>query len=423
MDVQEKLKILSAAAKYDVSCASSGGKRKNKGDGIGNSSEHFMGICHTWTPDGRCVSLLKVLMSNNCIYDCAYCMNRCSNSIPRATFTPDELIDLTINFYRRNYIEGLFLSSGVIRTPDYTMEKLIEIARRLREEQRFYGYIHMKVIPGTDEKLVKAAGKYADRLSVNLELPSERGLTDLAPQKSKQAILKPMGQITTEIQSYLDEQRTLKHVKPFAPAGQSTQLIVGATPESDFQILSLTEQLYHRVKLRRVYYSAYVPLNSGPMLPSLRTEPPLQREHRLYQADWLLRFYKFSANEIVNEEHPLLDNQVDPKTGWALRNLQFFPVEINRAPYEALLRIPGVGVQSAQRILTARRCGRLDFASLKKMGVVLKRARYFITCNGKYLENESNGDVIRQRLLLGSKVKNRTDSYLGQQIELFDSVV
>lgn len=419
MDVHEKLKILASAAKYDVSCASSGSKRKNPGDGLGNATSNFMGICHSWAADGRCVSLLKVLFSNNCKYDCAYCLNRRSNDLPRATFTPDELIDLTINFYRRNYIEGLFLSSGVIKSPDYTMELLIGVARRLRQEQRFYGYIHLKVIPGTDPALVKEAGNYADRLSVNIELPSETGLSCLAPQKTKLAILAPMALIGTEIHSRAEERRTLHHVPTFSPAGQSTQLIVGATPEPDAQILSLAEQLYQKVRLRRVYYSAYIPVNENPLLPTLRTQPPLKREHRLYQADWLLRFYNFTANELVNAQHPLLDTEVDPKTSWALRNLQWFPVEINRADYQTLLRVPGVGVKSAQRILAARRCTALDFAGLTKLGVVMKRARYFITCRGKYLEREADGGRIRQRLLTDQTRKKASRSAI-EQLELFN---
>ena len=398
MELQEKLRILSSAAKYDVSCASSGSNRKNTPGGLGNSAEAAMGICHSWSADGRCVSLLKILYTNYCIHDCLYCINRRSNDIPRASFTPEEVTDLTINFYRRNYIEGLFLSSGVIKNPDYTMELLIRTIKSIRLEHNFNGYIHLKVIPGADRGLVREAGFYADRLSVNIELPSEQGLKLLAPGKERKAILVPMSYISDKISSNKEEKKKFKSAKSFSPAGQSTQLIVGATPESDLQILKLTEGLYNRVRLRRVYYSAFVPVNSNPLLPVLKA-PPLRREHRLYQADWLLRFYGFAANEILDSTVPFLDDDLDPKTVWALRNLHLFPVEINKAEYRMLLRVPGIGQQSARKIITSRRWGWLGFTELKKLGVVMKRARYFITCQGSFLEKIDNEETIRSCLL------------------------
>ncbi len=397
MDLQEKLGILAAAAKYDVSCASSGSQRKNQG-GLGDTSDSKIGICHSWTSDGRCVSLLKVLFSNYCSHDCVYCINRRSNDLPRATFTIDELVQLTIGFYRRNYIEGLFLSSGVLGTPDQTMEQLNQVVKRLRTEENFHGYIHLKVIPGTSSELIKEAGSYVDRLSVNIELPSEQGLKLLAPDKKRDHILKPMAFIHEETTALTLEKPGVVRAPVFAPAGQSTQLIVGATRESDLQILHLTEKLYQRVSMRRVYYSAYVPVVSNPLLPTLST-PPLKRENRLYQADWLLRFYGFNAEEILDTEQPFLDSELDPKTGWALRNLHLFPVEINRAAKRTLLRVPGIGLKAAERILAARRFGQLDFEALKKMGVVLKRARYFITCQGKSLEKTLYAESLREKLI------------------------
>lgn len=364
MDIQEKIAILTGAAKYDVSCSSSGSARTSKN---GTGSTISAGICHSWADDGRCVSLLKILFTNYCIYDCAYCANRRSNDIPRAAFTPEELIDLTMQFYKRNYIEGLFLSSGIIKNPDYTMEQLIQIARSLRQQHNYHGYIHLKVIPGASDDLIRQAGHYADRLSTNIELPSEQSLKLLAPDKNYTSITHSMDVVAAH--------------RPVA--GQSTQLIVGASPEPDLHIISLAEQLYQKKQLKRVYYSGYVPVNNDSRLPALITKTPLLREHRLYQADWLLRFYHFSAQEILSPEQPNLDEAVDPKTGWALRHPEFFPVEINRAPYEELLRIPGVGVLSARRILASRRFRSLDYLSLKRIGVVLKRAKHFILCNGK----------------------------------------
>jgi predicted DNA-binding helix-hairpin-helix protein len=358
MDLQEKLAILSGAAKYDVSCSSSGSDRKST-SGVGSTVS--CGICHSWAEDGRCVSLLKVLFTNHCIYDCAYCANRRTNDIPRAAFTPEELIDLTMQFYKHNYIEGLFLSSGIMRNPDYTMEQLISVVKKLREERRYNGYIHLKIIPGANDDLIRAARRYADRVSVNIELPSTKSLQLLAPDKTHAAITRAFNIIPV----------------------QSTQLIIGATPESDLHIVSLAEQFYQKQKLKRVYYSGYVPVNSDSRLPAVITKPPLVREHRLYQADWLLRYYHFTAGEILTKEQPNLDEAVDPKTGWALRHPEFYPVEINHAEYEVLLRIPGVGVTSAKRIVAARRYHSLDFIGLKRIGVVLKRAKHFITCNGR----------------------------------------
>ena len=381
MDLQGKLRILSAAAKFDVSCSSSGGNRKNTSQGIGNSAPS--GICHSFTSDGRCISLLKILLTNYCIYDCAYCINRSSNDVERAAFTPEEVIDLTINFYRRNYIEGLFLSSAVFKNANHTMELLIKIANSLRHEHKFNGYIHLKAIPGADSELIKQAGWVADRLSVNIELPSSNSLKLLAPQKSKEDILKPMSFINSQIISRKENRKTSTHAPSFVPAGQSTQLIIGATPDTDYKIINLSESLYNNLNLKRVYYSAYVPVSNNPMLSNIRFSP-LLREHRLYQADWLLRFYDFKANELLSENSPSLDLNFDPKTNWALNNLDFFPIEINKASYKDLLRIPGIGMISAKRIISARWVHALDYSDLKRLGVVMKRAQYFIICKGKY---------------------------------------
>lgn len=409
-DVMTKLAILSDAAKYDVSCASSGSERENEG-GVG--AAHKCGICHSWTDDGRCVSLLKILLTNNCIYDCAYCINRRSNDRRRATLTADEVINLTIEFYRRNYIEGLFLSSGVIRTPDYTMEQFIKIAKTLRERERYYGYIHMKAIPGADSRLIAELGKYVDRLSVNIELPSEKSLTHLAPEKTKESIVAPMKQIGTGIQEYKNDIVKYKHTEKFVPAGQSTQLIIGATPETDYHIINLSENLYKKMELKRVYYSAYLHVNPDNRLPAIN-QPPLLREHRLYQADWLLRFYKFKAEEILTPENPNLDTNFDPKINWALNNFHHFPVEINKADFEMILRVPGIGPQSAKKIVQARRYKLLTFDILKKMRIVLKRARFFITCNGKFLDYDENVSEIRERLL-AENIQNN----IANQLTLF----
>jgi len=396
IDLMDKLKILADGAKYDVSCSSSGSFRRNKG-GIGNAAS--CGICHSWTSDGRCVSLLKILMTNSCIYDCAYCVNRRSNDTPRVMLTPAEVAELTIGFYRRNYIEGLFLSTGVIRSPDHTMELLIGAVRTLRQEYRFNGYIHLKLVPGADPLLVEQAGLLADRVSINLELPTRESLALLAPDKSREAVVEPMRQVNSLIVTNMAERKCSRKVPRFAPAGQSTQLIVGATGETDRQIVTLSEQLYARLALKRVYYSAFIPVSSDSRLPA-RAGSPLRREHRLYQADWLLRYYGFNAHELLDEQSPNLESDLDPKSGWALRHLELFPVEINRADYEVLLRVPGIGVRSAQRIVTARRQGHLSIDDLPLLGVVLKRARYFITALGRYAGDCSpESSLLRERLL------------------------
>lgn len=383
MTVLEKLTILSDAAKYDAACTSSGSSRTAAPGSLGNATA--CGICHSFSADGRCISLLKVLLSNSCVYNCQYCVNRVTRDTPRATFTPEELAELTIGFYRRNYIEGLFLSSGILRNPDYTCEQMIRTLEILRNRYRFGGYIHAKAIPGADPRLIERLGMLADRMSVNIELPSQEGLRLLAPDKSKVSILRPMGYISGRIEENRHDLAVYRHTPRFAPAGQSTQMIIGATPDSDKQIISLAEGLYKKYGLKRVFYSAYMPVTENALLPPSGTKPPLLREHRLYQADWLLRFYGFQANELLDDAHPDLNPLVDPKCGWALRHMEFFPIEVNRAPYEMLLRVPGIGVRSAKRILIARLSGKLDFAALKKLGVVLKRAQYFLTCSGKMI--------------------------------------
>lgn len=381
MELEEKLAILADAAKYDASCSSSGSRRRNTPGGTGNAS--WAGICHSWAADGRCISLLKILMTNACIYDCEYCVNRRSHDTPRAMLSVEEIVRVTMAFYRRNYIEGLFLSSGIIRSPDYTTELLLQVARTLRERERFNGYIHMKAIPGTDARLLEQLGRYADRMSVNIELPSERSLRLLAPQKSRQAILSPMKFIHDRLTEAEEEKRARRKPAPFVPAGQTTQLIVGASGESDRQILRLTEGLYRAVGLKRVYYSAYVPVMRGAHLPAI-ARPPLLRENRLYQADWLIRKYQFTAEELLPETAPDFDLELDPKACWALRHRELFPVEVNRAPYEMLLRVPGIGVQSAIRIVKLRRYGWLSADSLRRVGLVWKRARHFLTVKGRY---------------------------------------
>lgn len=415
MDVLEKLKILSDAAKYDVSCSSSGSNRKNKKGGLGDAKPS--GVCHSWSDDGRCISLLKILMTNYCIYDCAYCVNRSSNDLPRATFTPDEVVDLTINFYKRNYIEGLFLSAAVFRSPNYTMEMIFQVVRKLREEENFNGYIHTKAIPGADKEIVEKVGRFVDRMSVNIELPTEEGLKLLAPQKNKDSILKPMNLIKTGILESTEERKKFRFSPKFVPAGQTTQLIVGATTDPDLKILRLSEGLYNSYGLKRVYYSAFVPVSNNSKLPAIKS-PPLVRENRLYQADWLLRFYGFQAKELLDEKKPDFDLALDPKCDWALRNIHLFPVEINKADYNMLLRVPGIGVKSAMRIVQARRFSSIDFYDLKKLGIVLKRAQYFITCKGKYYGlKDMDSEIIRNQLV--------EKSPMGQgyhQLSLFDQV-
>ena len=379
--VIQKLKILTESAKYDVSCASSGTVRRNsRKDGLGNTVGGW-GICHSFSEDGRCISLLKIMLTNYCIYDCAYCINRVSNDIPRATLSVSELVDLTIEFYRRNSIEGLFLSSGVVRNPDYTMERLVRVAKDLREVHRFNGYIHLKSIPGASEELVRQAGRYADRLSVNLEIPTEKNLKLLAPEKDHQSVYKPMLYIQQGALESAEERKKHRHAPRFAPAGQSTQMIVGATSETDRDILNVSSALYQRPTMKRVYYSGYISVNTyDKRLPALK-QPPLVRENRLYQADWLLRFYQFRVDELVDDASPDLDLEVDPKLAWALRHPEFFPVNILTADYEALLRVPGIGVRSARLIVLSRRFSRIGLYDLKRMGAVVKKARYFITCH------------------------------------------
>ena len=416
MDILEKLEILAASAKYDASCSSSGSNRKNFNNGIGNGD--VSGICHSWGADGRCISLLKILMTNACIYDCKYCINRCTNSVKRATFTPREIADLTINFYKRNYIEGLFLSSAVIKSPNFTMERLYEAVKILRKEYKFNGYIHAKTIPGSSPELIDKLGKLVDRMSINIELPSNDSLKLLAPEKEKQNILSPMKYISDNIQiNKLDKS---KYKENFSPAGQTTQLIIGATPETDLKIINLSQTLYKKLKLKRVYYSAYVSVNNDKNLPTLKT-PPLLRENRLYQADWLMRFYGFSADELLDEDHPNFNNLLDPKCDWAIRNLDKFPVEINTADYSTLLRVPGIGVISAKRIIKARRNFNLNFETLKGLGIVLKRARYFITCNGKYFDKIKNfsQNFITQNLLYLERPNLPFSNYT--QTSLFDT--
>lgn len=403
MQLQRKLEILSAAAKYDVSCASSGSNRSNSNGGLGNAVS--CGICHSFADDGRCISLLKLLFTNYCIYDCAYCINRKSNDIPRATFAVKEVVDLTMNFYRRNYIEGLFLSSGVIINPDYTMERLTRIVKLLRNEHKFNGYIHMKAIPGASSELVKEAGTFADRLSVNIEIPSEENLKMLAPDKDYKSVIGPMQFIKQEIDICREEKGHYRKTPNFAPAGQSTQLIIGATPDSDHQILNLASSLYQKNRLKRVYYSGYNPTNLyDSRLPAL-SAPPLKREHRLYQADWMLRFYEFTVDEIVNDKHPDLDLAFDPKLAFALRNPHLFPIDVNQAPIHLLLRIPGVGPKSAKMIVAARRFRRLNSENLRKIGVVMKRAQYFLTCNELSSPTINELKPERLRLMLSSDAR------------------
>ena len=384
---QEKLTILTESAKYDVSCSSSGSGRKNA-DGIGNG--YISGCCHSFTPDGRCISLLKILLSNNCIYNCKYCPNRLDADVPRATATPDEICQLTIDFYKRNYIEGLFLSSAVCKNPDYTMERLLLTVKKLRTEYHFYGYIHLKGIPKADPKLTEEAARYADRMSYNIELPSEKSLKLLAPQKSKESLLLPMKQLTAQSLQFKEEKKKGFVKGHFLPAGQTTQMIIGASPEADGQVLRLTQALYQRQGLKRVYYSSYVPVVQDPLLPA--TAAGQLREHRLYQADWLLRFYGFTVEELLTEQENL-SMEFDPKCAWALKNMHLFPVEVNHAPLEMLLRVPGIGAKNAYKIIEARKYTKLTFESLTKMRVALKRAKHFITCDGKFFGAKNENAV------------------------------
>ena len=409
--IDEKLRILSDAAKYDVSCSSSGSSRKNTSNGLGNAA--YSGICHSWSADGRCVSLLKILMTNYCIYDCKYCISRKSNDIERAILTPDEIVRLTINFYRRNYIEGLFLSSGVIKNADYTMEQMIAVAKKLRLEENFNGYIHMKVIPGASRELIHEVGLYVDRVSVNIELAENKALKLLAPDKKPTDISTSMGLIRKNQIQNTEEKKLFKSTPSFIPAGQTTQMIIGAGGESDFAILNRSENLYKNFGLKRVYYSAYVPVNKSGILANTNAVPML-REHRIYQADWLLRFYNFKAEEILDEKNPFIDPLLDPKANWAVQNWHLFPMEINRASYKDLIRIPGIGVTSAKRIVMVRRHNVIKYEHLKKLGVVIKRAKYFITVNGEFIGfSKESPELIRNALIEKEKMEM-------QQLKLFN---
>ena len=421
MSVMEKLDILSDAAKYDAACTSSGVDRRGNGRDMGNCVK--AGICHSFSADGRCISLLKILLTNECIYDCKYCLNRRSNDIPRATFTPEEICELTLQFYRRNYIEGLFLSSGILKSPDITMEMIYRTLYLLRVQYRFNGYIHVKAIPGADPELIRQTGYLADRMSVNLELPTAEGLKNLAPNKHRKNILTPMRQIQNGIRENKEELTLYRSAPQFVSGGQSTQMIIGATPESDYQILNVAESLYRKFDLKRVFYSAFVKVNEDAALPALPGGPPLLREHRLYQADWLLRYYGFEASELLSEDKPFFNVMLDPKEDWAIRHLEQFPVEINRASYEMILRVPGIGVKSALRIVKARRSANLDFEALRKIGVVLKRALYFITCNGRMLyRTKLEEDYIVRNLTADTLSKRQlaADGMTYRQLSLFD---
>jgi len=406
--IEEKLRILSDAAKYDVSCSSSGSSRKNTNNGLGNAA--INGICHSWSADGRCISLLKILMTNYCIYDCKYCINRKDNDIERAILTTDEIVKLTINFYRRNYIEGLFLSSGIIKSADYTMELMIAVAKKLRLEKKFNGYIHMKVIPGASRQLINEIGLYVDRVSVNIEFAENNALKLLAPDKKATDISTSMGHMLENA----EDKKLFKSTPSFVPAGQTTQMIIGASGESDYSILTRSENLYKNFDLKRVYYSGYVPVNKSGILVSADQAVPIIREHRLYQADWLLRFYDFRADEILNEKNPFIDPHLDPKTNWAIQNWHFFPIEINKASYKDLLRVPGIGVTSAKRIVMTRKYSTIRYEHLKKLGIVIKRAKYFITVNGEFLGfKKENPELIRNALMEKEKM-------VAEQLKLFN---
>lgn len=423
ISMYEKLNILTDAAKYDVACTSSGTERHNDGTGMGNCEKS--GICHSFSADGRCISLLKILFTNECIFDCKYCINRRSNDVRRTSFTPDEICTLTMEFYRRNYIEGLFLSSGILKSPDYTMELIYAALWKLRHEYRFQGYIHVKAIPGTNPEIIRRMGLLADRMSINLELPTAESLKMLAPHKSRKNILTPMRLVQNGMEANKQEIMVYKNAPRFVPAGQSTQMIIGATPETDYQIMQVTQSLYQKFELKRVFYSAFVHVNEDSLLPARTDEgPPLLREHRLYQADWLLRYYHFRAEELLSEENPNFNVLFDPKCNWALKHLEQFPVEVNQVDYKMLLRVPGIGYKSASRIVKARKYGNLDFQDLKKMGVVLKRALYFITCNGKMMyPTKMEEDYITRNLLSTKEKLPREIREMGfQQLSLFDDV-
>lgn len=414
--INEKLKILADAAKYDVSCSSSGSKRQNKNNGLGNSTG--MGICHSYTEDGRCVSLLKILLTNHCIFDCAYCVTRKSNDIKRAAFKVQEVVDLTINFYRRNYIEGLFLSSGIFKNADYTMERLISVAKKLRKEENFNGYIHLKSIPGASDELMREAGLYADRLSVNIEIPTEKGLKLLAPEKNRKDFIKPMQKVKNEILQYKNEKKLLRKVPIYAPAGQSTQMIVGATGETDAEVMYASSYFYKSFNLKRVYYSGYVPISHDTRLPAIGTAVPLLRENRLYQTDWLLRFYGFDVQELLNKEYPNLESDIDPKLSWALRNLDQFPIDVNKAEMRMLLRVPGLGLKSVKKIIQGRKYRNLNWENLKAIGVSLNRAKYFITCGSRGFETKDRTPAQLKGLILSTS-KSKFASSLSPQLSLF----
>lgn len=423
LDIYEKLHILTDAAKYDVACTSSGVDRRGDGKGMGNCEK--AGICHSFSADGRCISLLKILFTNECIYDCKYCVNRVSNDVRRTSFTPDEICRLTMEFYRRNYIEGLFLSSGILKSPDYTMELLYESLYKLRVECHFQGYIHVKAIPGASPELIQKVGFLADRMSVNLELPTKESLHLLAPHKSRKNILKPMRMVQMGREVNREELAVYRNAPRFVPAGQSTQMIIGATPETDFQIMQVAEAMYEKFGLKRVFYSAFVAVNKDKALPSqIETGPPLLREHRLYQADWLLRYYHFKVSELLDEKNPNFNVLMDPKCNWAVQHLELFPVEINRVEYEMLLRVPGIGYKSAARIVRARRMGMIQFEDLKKMGVVLKRALYFITCNGRMMYPiKIEQDYITRNLInVKERLPDSVQNMNYRQLSLFDDV-
>ncbi len=412
--ITEKLSILADAAKYDVSCSSSGSKRKNLNKGLGTTGN---GICHAYTEDGRCVSLLKILLTNVCIFDCAYCVSRKSNDIKRAAFTVQEVVDLTINFYRRNYIEGLFISSGIFTNADYTMERLVLIAKKLRTEHKFNGYIHIKTIPGASEEIIKEAGLYADRLSINVEMPTEKSLALLAPDKKRIDMIEPMKIVKQAIIENREEKKLFKNTPIFAPAGQSTQMVIGATPETDLEILYLANGFYKKMNMRRVYYSGYVPISNDNRLPAIGTPVPMVRENRLYQADWLMRFYGFEVHEIVDKNNPLLDMDIDPKLSWALRNLQVFPIDVNIADYKLILRVPGIGVQNAKKIVAARKYTAIGFAHLKKMGISINRARYFIKAGNEYEIKDWQPSEIKHSILSEGASKYKPN--FSSQIPLF----
>lgn len=412
--IEEKLRILSDAAKYDVSCSSSGSSRKNTNNGLGNAARN--GICHSWSADGRCISLLKILMTNYCIYDCKYCINRKDNDIERAILSPEEIVKLTINFYRRNYIEGLFLSSGIIKSADYTMELMIAVAKKLRLEEKFNGYIHMKVIPGASRQLINEIGLYVDRVSVNIEFAENTALKLLAPDKKPTDISTSMGLIRKNMIENAEDKKIFKNTPSFIPAGQTTQMIIGASGESDYAILSRSENLYKNFDLKRVYYSGYVPVNKSGILVSTEQAVPMIREHRLYQADWLLRFYDFKADEILDEKDPFVDPLLDPKTNWAIKNSHFFPIEINKASYKDLLRVPGIGVTSAKRIVMTRKYSTIRYEHLKKLGIVIKRAKYFIVVNGEFLGfKKENPELLRNALMEKEKM-------VTEQLRLFNGL-